>query len=593
MSENLKEKPSRDPASESDTYTNEQNESLDSSPGALEPQPLEPETVTRAQSLDREYIDEEQGRLSRRGSATPLASRQLSRALTGVDTGRFGLRNSISRAGTSRSINTPKIIHLGKDKEIPGEFPDPDPYTVDFDGPDDPLIPFNWSLRKKLFVSTVVAIHSSLISWASSIFSPAILSVAKEFHVSREVATLGLSLYVLGFASGPVMWAPLSELYGRRPVMVMSGLGMTLFQLAVATAKDIQTVMLCRAFGGAIAAAPLVCVPAIFGDIYGDETRGKAITVFIMTIFMFPILTPVVGSFITDSYLGWRWTEYLTGIMGEFTLILVVLFYPETHHPQILVDKAHKLKEQTGNWMIHAAHDEFTLTIRDIVEKNLTRPLVMLFTEPIILLISIYNAFVYGILYLMLDAYPVIFEEGYGMKGGVADLPYLGMIVGMLIAGVFSFFMENKYVRALRANNYKPVPEARLYTLFYGCFAFPIGLFWLFWTGNYPKKVHWMAPTASGVFTGFGLVTIFNSSINFILDSYLAYSASAMASNAFLRAIFAFAFPLFGVQMLHNMGVNWAGLLLGLIGVILIPVPFLFFKYGKFLRSKSRYSYEL
>ncbi len=572
---------------ETDTYTNEQipNETsinTDNSGEALEP------TVFRKQSADLERGRATGTELSRVESS-PLATRQLSRALSGID-GRFGSRTATR---LSKAPSNQQIPQMGGNKPLPREYPDPDMYTVDFDGPDDPLIPFNWTIRKKLFVSTVVAVHSSLISWASAIFSPAIVTVGHRFGVSREVATLGLSLYVLGFATGPVIWAPLCELYGRKPIMVLSGIGMTLFQFAVATGKDIQTVLICRAFGGAISAAPLVCVPAIFGDIYRDETRGKAITVFIMTIFIFPIVAPVVGGFIVNSYLGWRWTEYLTGIMGSFTTLMIIFFYPETHHPILLVSKAHKIKELTGNWMIHAAHDEFTLTIKDIVEKNLSRPLVMLVTEPIILLISIYNAFVYGILYLMLSAYPVIFAEGYGMKGGVSELPYLGMVVGMVFAGVFAFLMEGKYVKALRANNHKPVPKARLYTLFYGCFAFPIGLFWLFWTGAYPKHVHWMAPTASGVFTGFGLVTIFTSSINFILDTYLAFSASAMAANAFLRAIFACAFPLFGVQMLHNMGVQWAGLLLGLIGVILIPVPFLFYKYGDKLRDKSKFAYEL
>jgi len=533
----------------------------------------------------------------------PVAGRRLSRALSGSDANErysYSLR-SRSRAPSNisqqqqqqKQYDHDQIPSMGKGKKLPTSFPDPEEYTVGFNDEDDPMIPTNWPFMKTIYVCLIIAYHSSCIAWSSSVFSPAILEVASEFHVGRVVATLGVSLYVLGFATGPVIWAPLSELYGRRPVLILSGLGFTIFQFGVATAKDIQTVMLCRAFGGAIGAAPMVVVPAAFADMFNNEQRGRAITIFVMTVFCVPIVSPVAGSFIVNSYLSWRWTEYISGIMGGLSLILVTFFYKESHHPIILVHKANEIKKKTGNWMIHAAHDEFTLTIKDIVEKNLTRPLYMLISEPIILLISMYNAFVYGILYLMLSAYPVIFAEGYKMNGGVSELPYLGLVVGMIIGGIFTFYMEGGYLKALKLNNYKPVPEARLPPLFFGAFAFPIGLFWLFWTGNWPNKIHWMAPTSSGVFTGFGLVTIFNASINYIIDSYLIFAASAMAANTFLRSSFACAFPLFGVQMLHNMGIKWAGLLLALIGVILIPVPFFFYKFGEKIRGKSKFAFVI
>jgi DHA1 family multidrug resistance protein-like MFS transporter len=482
---------------------------------------------------------------------------------------------------------------MGLDKEIPYDFPDPEPYTVSFNGPNDPLHPHNWSTKKKVLQCMLIGVNTATIAWGSSIFSTAILEVAEEFHVGRVVATLGVSLYVLGFATGPVIWAPLSELFGRRVILILSVFGFTLFQFACATAKDLQTVLLSRAFGGMIGAAPLVVVPAAFADLFNGETRGKAITIFSMTVFAMPIIAPVAGAFITYSHLKWRWTEYITGIMGAAGFVLIVFFFEETHHPIILVSKAKEIKKRTGNWLIHAPHDEFELTIKDIVEKNLTRPLAMLVKEPIILLISIYNAFIYGILYLLLSAYPIVFSEGYGMKGGVAQLPYLGVALGMGFGGTYCYFAETYYLKAIKANNGKPVPEARLYPLFAGSIAFPIGLMWFTWTGHYHETVHWMAPTAAGLFIGFGLITVFNSSINYIIDSYLIFAASALAANTFLRSIAACAFPLFSVQMFHNMGTNWAGLLLAGVGFVLIPVPFLFFKYGKRIRTHSKYAFEL
>ncbi|KAH3688988.1 hypothetical protein WICPIJ_000047 [Wickerhamomyces pijperi] len=117
--------------------------------------------------------------------------------------------------------------------------------------------------------------------------------------------------------------------------------------------------------------------------------------------------------------------------------------------------------------------------------------------------------------------------------------------------------------------------------MFVGSVLFPVGLFWFTWTGNWPEKIHWMAPTAAGNFIGFGLLTIFSASMNYIIDSYLIFAASAVAANTFLRLEFACAFPLFGTQMFHNMGVKWAGLLIACVGFVLIPVPFAFYFFGE------------
>jgi MFS transporter, DHA1 family, multidrug resistance protein len=102
-----------------------------------------------------------------------------------------------------------------------------------------------------------------------------------------------------------------------------------------------------------------------------------------------------------------------------------------------------------------------------------------------------------------------------------------------------------------------------------------------------------MVPTVSGLFTGFGLITIFNPSMNYIIDAYLVFAASAMAANSVLRSTFGAVFPLFATFMFKNMGTNWAGLLLGLFAVVLIACPLAFAKWGKQLRQKSKYAFDL
>jgi len=512
-------------------------------------------------------------------------------------------RTLMSRTRTAQSVHTytigagtaktkskkEQLPGFGPGKDYPPDLPDIDKYVVDFTGFDDPMHPQNWTLKKKFILSGILATTSAFCVWGSSIFSPAIPAVGAEFGVSNLVATLGVSLYVLGFATGPLIWAPISELYGRRLPILISTFGFAVFQVAVAAAKDLQTVIICRFFGGLFAAAPLAVVGAAYADIWDNAHRGYAITIFALTVSAPALLAPIAGAFIVNSYLGWRWTEWITAIVG-FVLLFVNLFYlEETYAPVVLVGKARTLRRLTKNWGIHAKQEQIEVNFRELVEKNLSRPLRLLFTEPIVFFISLYIAFIYGMLYLLLTAYPIVFIQYHNIHGGTAYLPLIGLIVGQLIGGAMVFAFEPRYNRLMKANRGIPIPENRLPPAMIGGVLFPIGLFWFSWTGNYPT-IHWIVPTLAGIFIGAGIFLIFLQCLNYIIDAYLMFAASAIAANAFLRSIFGAVFPLFATQMFNALGVNWAGTILACVSVLLLPCPFLFYHYGKKLRSRSKYA---
>jgi len=331
---------------------------------------------------------------------------------------------------------------------------------------------------RRVFLAVILGYTTLVSAFTSSIFSSATGAIAVFFGVSVEVGILGLSLYVLGFAFGPILWAPLSELKGRRLPLLVAMFGFSIFQVAAATGKDLQTVLLSRFFGGLFASCPLAVVAAIFSDMFDNRTRGLAVTVFSMTVFAGPLMAPFIGGFIVDSYLGWRWTEYLAAIMGFTALALDLAFLEETYPPVVLVEKAAELRRRTRNWGIHAKQEEIEVDFRELVSKNFTRPLRILVTEPIVLLLSIYMAFIYGLLYLFFTAYPIVFQQIHGFKGGVAGLPYFGMIIGMLIAGVYILLTQPSYARKLAANNNVPIPEWRLPPVMFGGASFAAGLFW-------------------------------------------------------------------------------------------------------------------
>lgn len=548
---------------------------------------LEPEDfqmmATASNTMDEEKLERVDTLTSAHQSYVEV-NRRLSRILTG--TNGIGVDDD---GNDLEGIDYSDVPPMGGDRPYPAALPKQDAYEVTFDGPSDPLHPFNWAMKKKVILCVILCLDCICISIGSSIFGSGVYQLCDEYDIIPVVAILGVTLYVFGFAASPVIYAPLSEIYGRKGVIIIASFGFALFQFAVATAENLQTIMICRFFGGLVGAAPMAVVPAAFADMFDTNMRGKAVALFSLGVFVGPIMGPIMGSYIVQ-HTTWRWLEYVTGIFASVIFVFLVLFMEETHHPTILVGKAKMMRQKTRNWGIHAAHESVELSIGEIVQKTISRPIVMLFTEPVLLFITIYNSFVYGILYLMLETYPIVFEEGYGYLVN-GELPYIALIIGMIFCTIFIWKMDGYYLKKVKAAG-GLVPEARLYPMIIAGVIFPIGILWFCWAGNYPDKVHFMVPTVAGAFIGFGLLGIFLPCLNYIIESYLMVAASAVAANTFMRSTFGAVFPLFAGYMFHGMGTNWAGLLLGLFAVAMIPVPILLLKYGKRIRVKSKYAYS-
>lgn len=483
-------------------------------------------------------------------------------------------------------------LPFGRGRPHPPSLPDRDGYVIDFDGPEDPTFPQNWPLRTRLYISCILAFTCVSSTFDSAVFSPSMSQVSKHFGVSVEVASLASSLYIAGYACGPLIWAPLSELYGRRLPIVVAMLGFGIFNTAVAVSKDLQTLMICRFFSGVFGSSPLINVAAIFADMYDNRTRGTAIALFANTVFLGPLIAPCVGGFIDESYLGWRWTAYLPSFMGYTAFVLNLLFLKETYAPVILSSKATDLRRRTGNWGIHAKQDQIEIDLHELVVNNLARPLKMLFKEPLIMAVTVYLSFIYGLLYCFLSAYASIFQGVYGMSAGVGGLPLLAIVVGLLAATLYMLYISKDYNLKLQQNGNVPIPEWRLPPVIIGGMLFSAGLFWLGWTG-FTSSIHWIAPTMSGLFTGAGLLIIFIQLFNYLIDTYLAFSASALAANTFCRSLVAAGFPLFSRQMFAGMGIQWAGTLLGCVAAALVPIPVIFILYGRRLRMRSQFAPEL
>ena len=224
--------------------------------------------------------------------------------------------------------------------------------------------------------------------------------------------------------------------------------------------------------------------------------------------------------------------------------LLGTLTIPETYSPFILRRRAAKLSALTGKvYKSKMEVEHGTKSISQEFKTALSRPWILLFREPIVFLLSVYMAIIYGTLYMMFAAYPIVFQEGRGWSPGIGGLAFIGVAVGMMIAVAYSLWDNRRYRRVQEKHDGQAPPEARLPPCMLGSVFLPIGLFWFAWT-NYPS-IHWSVSIIGTAPFGFGMVLVFLSIMNYLIDAYVIYAASVLAANSVLRSLFGASFPLF------------------------------------------------
>jgi len=362
------------------------------------------------------------------------------------------------------------------------------------------------------------------------------------------------------------------------------------FSFGTATAKDIQTILITRFFAGFFGSAPVTNTGGVLGDIWSPSQRGTAIVGYAFAVVGGPTLGPIAGGAIVSSYLRWRWTEYITGIMMMFFLLLDVLILDESYPPVLLVNKARRLRHETGNWALHARHEEWDVNLKEMANKFGKTPFRLLAT-PICFLVALYASFVYGILYLCLAAIPIQFAEDRGWGPVTSELPFLALLLGIIMGGAANIYNNKFYIKKFTQNNNKAVPEARLPPMMLGSVFFSGGLFIFGWTSS--KHIPWIAPMIGLVCMGFGFFTIFQAALNYLIDTFQKFSASAVAANTFLRSVFAAAFPLFVNPMFHNLGIPWASSILGFVAAAFVPIPYLCYGYGPSIRKRGKFTAQV
>ncbi|PYI17052.1 synaptic vesicle transporter [Aspergillus violaceofuscus CBS 115571] len=460
-------------------------------------------------------------------------------------------------------------------------------------GPDDPENPQNWSIPKKLLVSSQIWLLTFAIYIGSAIYSPGIPSAAQHFGISSVAATLGLTLFVLGYGVGPMLLSPLSELpaVGRSPTYVLTLVVFVFFNFGVIYARNLGMFLAFRFLTGFFGSPALATGGASMGDIWSPRARDYMIAVWGCFAISAPVLGPLVGGFAAAAK-GWTWTIWPLMWVSGFTLVVLFVGLPETYAPNILYRRAARVRKITGdaNCVSESELELRSVSKKDLLFEALIRPFQLSFLEPIVFLLNLYISLIYGILYIWFEAFPIIFEDLHGFNAGQNGLAFLGILVGTICLAIPGYFYWKAHhqIRYLDRNGNLP-PEAQLPSACVGAVCLAISLFWFGWTGNF-ASVPWIVPIlASGLFAVGGCL-IFNSIFTYEAHAYPKYAASVLAGNDFMRSSFGAAFPLFATAMFRNLGVGWACTLLGCLAVLFVPYPFVLLRFGRRLRLASRFA---
>jgi multidrug resistance protein len=471
------------------------------------------------------------------------------------------------------------------------------PSSLDWDGPDDPLNPHNWSAVRKWYQTYTISGVAFVGTFASSVFTPAIEPAASELQSTELIATFAYSIYALGLAFGGPFAAPLSETFGRRPLIFISLPIFALFIFGTGFAQSMASLVVLRFWAGFFAAPSLSMGSGTLSDIWPPEKRSGPMSLYVATPFFGPALGPILGAAVTQTR-GWRWTSWLVLF---FTIVLVIApapFYAESYKPVLLRRRA----KQRNLPLPQSPTEGMSLPkiVSTYATKTLTRPMHMLLTEPIVATFNSYSAFNFGLLYAFFAAFPYVFQIEYGFDSLSTGYTFLGLGVGVIVATTCIVSFSKLYYlplvrKAVAEKRPAPAfatsrlePEKRLPLAFAGGPILTIGLFLFGWSAAY--RVHWIVPTIGEAFFGMGNMLIFMSCMMYITDTYgPLYSASAMASNSILRYVLGGTFPLFAVQMFRRLGPQWACTLLGCLSILGACIPFVLARYGETLRGRSGY----
>jgi len=413
--------------------------------------------------------------------------------------------------------------------------------------------PFDWPDKRKQFTILVSCIITALTAFSAGAYSPGVGQMSKEWGVSIVAALVGITTFTTGFAIAPMVLAPFSEINGRRPMFIASGILFIICQLCSGLTQSYAGMLVVRFFAGVGGSTFSTMVGGVVSDIYHAEDRNTPMALFSGSALFGTGWGPLVCGFIAQNT-TWRWIFYFQAISCGTMVALICLVFKETRGSVLLSRKAKALNQwyeareaagyygfitvdadkrgtassQRIRWKVKS--DEERASLAKMIGISLYRPFHLLFTEPVVFWFGLWVAFSWAVLYLTLAAIPLVFQGNYGFSLQQANAVFAAMCIASVLATLLSIYQERI---AKKYGKLSTTPEGRLYFACVESALMPIGLFMFGWTSF--SDMHWIAPTVSIGVATIGIFAIYLATFNYLADTYHRYASSALAAQSFCR----------------------------------------------------------
>ncbi|EXJ54999.1 uncharacterized protein A1O5_12738 [Cladophialophora psammophila CBS 110553] len=462
------------------------------------------------------------------------------------------------------------LLQPGGDVDIASQCSCDETHQIQF-GTDDEENPKAWNGRKKVLNVGIISLMAILSPLASSLFTLSISQIAEDFDTNEQSVIATTTGFVITLGLGPLVWAPLSEDFGRRALYVSCFAVFTVLQAASALSPNIQTLIAMGRFRASLAVSVGIANGGgTISDMYNPSERAG-----IFGYMSGPTLGPLFGRVIV-SRLGWRWIYWFLTIVFAINTAIGYLFLKETYAPVLPGRRKSELAQQdfqgSGMKTRYYFDGEDKRPLSKKLLASMKRPFII-FVQLIVLTMSMYQALIFGTTYsIYTNTQSIYSEPPYNFSSEKIGLLYLGPGLGFLTSVRFLVpRIDAVFNKLTEKHGGQALPEYRL----------PLAN-----VGSILSRI------AATYFYGVGQVVVFNTVQNYYIDSFSTYAASAIAGGSVFRSLLGGVVPLVAPLLFEKLGYGWGISYFGFLAVLIAPSPLLFYYFGGRVRERFRSLFE-
>ncbi|KAK8111752.1 uncharacterized protein PG998_008209 [Apiospora kogelbergensis] len=447
---------------------------------------------------------------------------------------------------------------------------------------DSPDHPRNWSSRRKGFDTTVIIFFEFFVTVVSTTGAAVADPLRDEYSLGKRLSLVSITfMYNLGQAFGGLFIPPLSEIGGRRLPYLIS---CALFSLSCV----VSAIWIGRFIGGFASAVPAVVTAGSVEDLFNTRTRIWIVVLWNGGSTAGLCFGPVYAAYINAAH-GWKWVYYSSAIVTAVTF-LCLLGVQESRPSKILKAKIAKLRGCSKIHNLDWHNPDESPNMASLVNLVLIRPVHLLCTEPLVMMVTAISAISWGIIYFFTESLTKAYTS-MGFSNTEASLPFLAMASGVLLTSLPRLW--DMRVAKRRQAQHKPVqPEDKIVGFAFAAPALAVGLAWYAWTvpPAAPAGLPWIVPTLALAPVGFAVNEMAYTLSGYLADAYLLYAASAFCGLAFVRALVSGLMPLAALALHDALGANLAGTVVAGLALVFCGAPWVFFRYSRTLRQRSPFA---